>query len=395
MKFWPGAANHLVVTDNRMPTENGTQLVRHITREHKNLHVVMVSGYLSNDDIRQLIRDGVGGVFIKPLNIFQLLKRAAQLLEEREETPKEKTQDKEKRSDNHAQKLKSFAGASSALAQKFARQVISLRSFSSNLIVSGQAGSDFKAICEDLAEGPGETLFILDPAELDKPEVLASRLGGLAGNGRAGRLTIAFQQLEQIDAKRAEAIFSIARVRPPFDNIGQGTRFIFCLRENLDQMFDAGRIDENLYLFMGTMELKLPSLGELLEDLPGIARAILEQRQPPCRLDEEGAALLASMDWPGDMAQLCKVLADAATSCSGQSIGADLLRDAREGHLSSPVLEPETSSGGLREHLLRCRDSYVKAMGIILDGDATAAQLALEISKESLRRILASGQGQP
>ena len=43
--------------------------------------MIIVSGYIENDTIRELIGDGVGGVFLKPLNIFSLLERTAELIE--------------------------------------------------------------------------------------------------------------------------------------------------------------------------------------------------------------------------------------------------------------------------------------------------------------------------
>jgi DNA-binding NtrC family response regulator len=63
----------LVVTDHKMPEMTGTEFMKKIKEIRPSTPVIMVSGYLENDAIRDLISDGVGGVFLKPLNIFSLL----------------------------------------------------------------------------------------------------------------------------------------------------------------------------------------------------------------------------------------------------------------------------------------------------------------------------------
>jgi len=378
---------HLVVTDQRMPGTPGTHLVRHIMKEHKGLAVVMVSGYLSNDDIRQLIRDGVGGVFIKPLNIFQLLKRAAQLIEKRGNAPVSTGLDGEKAAvAPPSQDMKSFRGARSPLAVRFLKQLQNLHSFTSNLLLLGNQGSCFDAICEDLAGTLTDSLFFLSSEDLDDPIRLAARLGGLATQD-SGRQTLVLKHVEQLGPERAETIFSIARAKAPFDKLGQSTRFIFCLRDNPDDMFDAGKIDENLYLFMGTMEMKVPAISELREDFPAMAHAILEHRMPsPCRLDDEAVALLKRLDWPGDAVQFEQVLAAAAAFTSGPIVSANALRDAYEGKKTSVAAR----SGGLREHLLIARDEYVSAMIELYGNNRDAAAHALGISTSALTDLMRS-----
>ncbi len=374
----------LVVTDQRMPGTSGTQLVRHIMKEHKGLHVVMVSGYLSNDDIRQLIRDGVGGVFIKPLNIFQLLKRAAQLLAK----PKSNVANNEDNGSTAAVntgEVSCFHGARSPAAQRFIKQLTNLRSFSSNLLLVGQNGTDFDSVCEDLANSQTDTVFSLDATDLDDESVLAARLGGMATK-QSGCLTIVLKQIEQLGEKRAETVFSIARARPPFDHLGQQTRFVFCLKDNLDDMFDAGRIDENLYLFMGTMELKIPSLKELKEDLPDMAQCFLDREAgSPCRLDSEAQALLPKLNWTGDMLQFKQVLRKAASFCSNSIISASILNAAFEDKLG--VKEEAQPVSGLKEHLEQLRNSYALAMLNLNGGDADAAAKALGTSADFVMNI--------
>ena len=74
----------LVVTDLRLPEQSGLDFIRSVRAVNENMPLVMVSGFLDDDAIRDLIRHGASGIFMKPLNIFSLLKRANQLLEKSE-----------------------------------------------------------------------------------------------------------------------------------------------------------------------------------------------------------------------------------------------------------------------------------------------------------------------
>ena len=63
----------LVVTDYKMPEMTGAEFMKEVKLLRPEVPVIMVSGFLENDTIRDLISEGVGGVFLKPLNIFSLL----------------------------------------------------------------------------------------------------------------------------------------------------------------------------------------------------------------------------------------------------------------------------------------------------------------------------------
>ncbi len=375
----------LVVTDQRMPGILGTQFVRKVMAAHKDLPIVMVSGFLENDTIRELIRDGVGGVFIKPLNIFQLLKRAAQLIERRERLNGGPAEDSEQGPAPKAQPhgVRSFPGRSPKAVQ-FTRKLQELCDFSSNLLLVGRKGTDFEAICRDLCDmsSQRDELVYLTNAALAS-DSLATRLAGLASRGGT-RLTIAIAEPDKLSPDLSQTILAISRREDGFGEIALPTRFVFCMREELDALFDSGRIDENLYLFMGTMELRVPTLAELRDDIPLMAQAILDQEEAGAwRIDSAGASFLKEQDWPGEALQLAKVLSDAAGAAQGRVIGARELDDAYHGRLS----HRRKATENLKQALAEARDEYVRAMLALCNSDEPRAALALGIPLDTLRRI--------
>lgn len=383
-KFLKQAEVDLIVTDNRMPGTSGVDFVQNLMHTHKGLPVVMVSGFLSNDDIRQLIRDGIGGIFIKPLNIFQLLKRAAMLIERRKTTtgtPEGEANDEESDTPRNEGPV-SFQGARSAAAMQFFKQLEGLREFSSNLLLVGNEGTDFETVCTDLSNPRTDTIFFIAPEELDDPTALAARIAGLATQDQ-GRLTLVLDRIEDLDKKRAETVFSISRCNAPFDRLGKPVRFIFCLRNNLDELFEAGKIDENLYLFMGTMEIRIPSLNELAGDIPAIAQAMLDRmREGQCKLEDAAATALKDMDWPGGSRQLKSVLQAAATATGEAWISLHTITDSYEGRLASPA-EENLTEDSLKHHLTCTKNDYVAAIMELFHSDTSTAAKALGIPPEN------------
>lgn len=375
----------LIVTDQRMPGTTGTQFVHKLLDTHKGLPVVIVSGFLSNGDIRHLIEDGIGGVFIKPLNIFQLLKRAAQLIDRRESQLKAQSSgSEENRRDSADATPLSFRGASSPTAVKFVKQLEELRSFTSNLLLVGHEGTDFETLCQDLSNSSTDTTFLLTPEDADDAEKLSARLSGLATNEGA-RITVVLDDVEAINPARTETILSLSRNKHPFDKLVTPIRFIFCLRSNLDALFDDGKVNENLYLFMGTMELKVPSLEDVREDIPAIAQSILEDKlAAPCKLDDAASAELKSLPWHGGTKHLVTILREAVAATPGNTISPETIRDAFEGRTSGTTGQ---GSETFAEYLARERDEYVRAMISLYAGDEHAAAEGLEIREETLRKI--------
>ena len=171
----------LVVTDYKMPEMTGAGFMREIKQLKPEVPVVMVSGYLENDTIRELIGVGVGGVFLKPLNIFSLLERTAELIEESHKAtaPVEDPGAVECTEDAASAVKLGFSFRSfpckSTVSSEFAERLYRMRNFKSTLSLIGGTGTHYRLICEDLlnfyAAGTDQFIY-LSPASFDADEVL-------------------------------------------------------------------------------------------------------------------------------------------------------------------------------------------------------------------------------
>ncbi len=70
----------LVITDLRMPGENGLELVRHITENHKTIGVLVITGFPSIQGAVESIKIGAEEYLVKPFTDDELFKSVERVL---------------------------------------------------------------------------------------------------------------------------------------------------------------------------------------------------------------------------------------------------------------------------------------------------------------------------
>lgn len=363
----------LVVTDQKMPGMTGEEFIREIKAQFPKIPVIMVSGFLDNDTIRNLIREGVGGVFLKPLNVFSLLKRTETLIEEIESTRKGRgtvTQDDTPTPTqfNHSLpfRFETFP-AKAARSVDFAKKLYSFRNFKNNLVLIGDEGIDLEAIAADL-QGffpQGEEHVRVIPAS---HQSVAGLLETIENSIRDGykRITLVFPNTESLTREQKDAIFAVHKRQRPFDPIALPIRFVFLLRQDIDTLADAGKIDDDLYLFLGTSEIRIPALRDIRDDIQIMASRYLEKEaaghglQKVPVFDVTANAYLLEHDWPGNSREMQALMREAAALDKSPLTRADLGRIQEA--LSS---EHDNLGSQLKMKLREFRDDYLLALTIL------------------------------
>jgi len=278
----------------------------------------MVSGYLENDTIRELIGDGVGGVFLKPLNIFSLLERTAELIEETSKSRGDRegilTGNDGTDGRNLDFNFRSFP-CKAPISILFAERLHRLRNFKSTLTLIGESGANYRGICKDLIgfyESKAEHFIYFSPDSFD--EVSALSLILKAQDESAGRVTCVLLGVELMSSAQKKLATWLARAEGPFESDAFDLRTIFCLSGDLDLLFDDGVIDENLYILMGTAEIRVPALSKCGQDIAIIAQqqivgfaGVMELSSVPI-LEQPAVRFLEECSWEGDFMQLRAVV---------------------------------------------------------------------------------------
>jgi len=153
---------------------------------------------------------------------------------------------------------------------------------------------------------------------------------------------------------------------------------------------------EDLYYRLAAIVVRIPALRERAEDLPHIARALLD-RDPqtrPVRLDVAAMAALSEHSWPGNVRELDNVLRAAAALRTGTMIGRPDLTDAilsmrtrSAAHAPPSTLTESTVAAVRARHRTELRSLVDRALAAA-NGNKLRAAKALGVSRQGLYRLL-------
>lgn len=381
----------LVVTDQKMPGMSGEQLIRELKAVKPDVPIIMVSGYLDNDTIRSLIREGVGGVFLKPLNVFSLLKRTAALIEEREAgLRREAGQDDEEEDENFRHSLPftfDTFPAKDRYSREFAQKLYNLRDFKTNLVLVAPRGTDLEAITRDLNAFDSELkdlYLLMDRSQIDRETMMKNIVQSTQKGWE--RITFVIAAAETVSREQFSLIMRIGRKKDPFDSIPVPMRFVFCVSRDLDLLYDERVVDDAVYMFMGTTEVFTPTLSDIPDDIAEMAKRYLEieakahglTRTP--KLELSAKTYLREQKWAGNASELHRFMRMAIHLDKMTLNMEDLER------VEQKMASAAGGARSLRLGLQLFRDEYVKAARLLL-GPVAAAD-ALGVDEQRLEEII-------
>lgn len=304
----------LIVADQRLPRISGMDFVRQVRKNDRRIPILMVSGYLDNDTIRDLIREGVNGIFIKPLNIFSLLKKTTELIESyylhasksQEGTEESKGNGSRKTIPGHSERGKAFIQSMEQMAD-----------FNRSLLLIAPEGMPSESLCEDIVASnhKADNLICLKPGEFDVAS-LRQRLSKIAETG-VERITLGIVHAESLQSEERELISGILE-SGNLDGAAPETpvRVIFCLSKSIEDLYDEGVIDEEFYMLLGTSELHVPRLSEMPDDLVAITERELKSISTDWRIDSLTRKFLLKQPWEGNIEELRSAVLSAVSYAS-------------------------------------------------------------------------------
>ena len=224
-------------------------------------------------------------------------------------------------------------------------------------------------------------------AEADKDGFLHAAVGGTLFLDEVGDLPLAMQVklLRVIQEKKVRKLGDTAEVPVDF-------RIISATHKNLADKVTAGEFRQDLYYRLNVIELKMPSLREIPEDIPLMVSQLLARLSTQSgttlpQMGEDAMRALTSYDYPGNVRELENILERALALCEGAHITAADLHLTED---SSAAGNGAVNSSGertlpLHEYLDQLeREQIVKALEQT-KYNKTAAAKVLGISFRSLR----------
>jgi DNA-binding NtrC family response regulator len=140
------------------------------------------------------------------------------------------------------------------------------------------------------------------------------------------------------------------------------------------------------------LPIVLPPLRERREDIPELARHLLERiGAGQCVFDAEAEAAMLAYAWPGNVRELLNVLRRSVLFADGPTIDGPLMRRMLAasvfGHAEQQHERPSAAPGE-RRSLADLERAHIEEVLTRMEGNVTRAASALGIDRRTLQRKL-------
>lgn len=421
----------LCLTDMRLPDGDGLSVLEHVSKQHPQMPVAVITAHGSTENAVAALKAGAFDYLSKPVSLEQLraLIRSALNLPKRSEAR-----------DAEPAGPTAIAGrASAALVgnspqmQQARRMIDKLARSQAPVHITGESGcgkevaarlihdlgsrhaAPFLPVnCGAIPEALVESEFFgykkgaFTGAAADREGFFQAAHGGTLFLDEVADLPLAMQVtlLRVIQEKRVRKVGATAEE-------SVDVRIISATHRNLAEEVKKGAFRQDLYYRLNVIELRMPSLRDMPDDIALLAQALLKRlcgsAQAPV-LSNEAMAALQHHDFPGNVRELENVLERALAMSGGEAISGEDLQltsvvragaskedkdgmDAKDGKEDSAKVDPRAIHAGmlgdddlpLPEKLERIERQAIMAALEKTRYNRTAAAKLLGVSFRTLR----------
>jgi len=335
----------LCLTDMRLPDGDGLTVVDYVAKHHPNLPVAVITAHGSTENAVAALKAGAFDYLAKPVSLDQLrtLVRSALRLP----PAQRRAQDGEAT----AQSGESLLIGESGPMQAVRAMIDRLARTQAPIHIGGESGSGKElaarlihvkgsrsdgpfipvncgAIPENLMESEffGYKKGAFTGAAADRDGFFQAANGGTLFLDEVADLPLLMQVklLRSIQEKKVRKVGSTGEE-------SVDVRIISATHRNLGEEVKNGKFRQDLYYRLNVIELKMPALREMREDVERLAETILRRQSAAGggkapRLSADALERLEGYDFPGNVRELENVLERALALTAGGEIRAEDLR---------------------------------------------------------------------
>ncbi len=368
----------LVLTDQKMGRERGTDLIARCSRQDASLPVVMITAYASVELAVEAMRAGAFDFISKPFEpevVRSCVRRAAEQSQLRRDNRRLRGEIAQLRAGD-------FVGVSPPmLALK--EQLLKVAPTKATVLIQGETGSGKELVARAIHEGSGRaaaSFIAVNCAALSETllesELFGHERGAFTGADqlRVGVFEAAHGGTLFLDeAGDMPAALQVKLLRVLMDGrftrVGStqerraDVRLLVASHRDLREAVSSGTFREDLYYRLAVVTLFVPPLRERAEDVEPLSRHLLQRTCGELgiatkRLSGEAEAALRGYRYPGNVRELRNILERAAILSEGETIGLKDLpslgpggersQEATPEGLARLILSRQMAEGGLR-----------------------------------------------
>ena len=326
----------VLVSDIRMPGENGIDLLRKIKAGHPKLPVIIMTAYSDLDSAVSALQGGAFEYLPKPFDVDNAVDLIRRAVTETIHTPGEQ--------DDGDSRLEILGQAPSM--QEVFRAIGRLSASNVTVMITGESGTGKELVARalhDHSTRANKVFVALNtaaiPRDLLESELFGHERGAFTGaqQARVGR----FEQaeggtlfLDEIGDMPAELQTRLLRVLSDghYYRVGghqpqrANVRVIAATHQDLEERVRNGLFREDLFHRLNVIRLRLPALRERVEDIPLLAKHFLQKSARDLggdvkRLSDDALAVMMGFGWPGNVRQLENVCHWLTVMAPTQMIG--------------------------------------------------------------------------
>jgi two-component system response regulator HydG len=403
----------VVLSDLKMPEMDGLKLLEQALEQDPGVHIILMTGFYSLDSAIEAIKRGAYDYLCKPLERPRLKKTLDELAELYSQRRRIRELEEQLLVDLE---FHGIVGKSPAMLEVFdlARKVAK---HYTNVLLTGQTGTGKELVAKAIHQmSPlGQQRFAICNCSAMVDTLLESQLFGHvrgsftgASDTRPGLFEYASGGTVFLDEVGETSLAMQAKLLRVIQNreiqrVGSpevrhvDVRLIAATNRDLRAAVLAGRFREDLFYRLSTIQIRVPSLAERLEDIPILVQYFLKKYNEAygkriLGLTRRAQTVLLQHAWPGNVRELENVISSASITSVNDFIDVD--------DLPEQVQKPQGSAGARGEPwrplpLEEVRRQHIHRVLEMCEGNRVRASQILGIGRTSLYRYLKRGAKNP
>jgi len=332
----------LVLTDLKMSSLGGMELVRRITEQHPDIAVLVMTGYASVASAVEVMKLGALDYLPKPFTPAELRAVVRQALEERRNRLENRRLSEQART---AKPVFHQLIGNSPKIRNVISMVQKVAPTESTVLLYGESGTGKELVARAIhanSDRKTEVFFAVDCGTLSSNLLESELFGHVKGaftgahQNKEGIFRLAHQGtvfLDEISNISLDVQGKLLRFLESREFLPIGgtsvqkvdIRLILATNKNLKDMVDGGAFREDFYYRIYVYPINLPPLRERREDILPIAYHFLQQYSQKMSkeirgIDERAVQRITVYDWPGNVRQLRNALERAVILCDSEQI---------------------------------------------------------------------------
>ena len=333
-------AYDLALTDMRLPDGEGLDVLRHIAEHHGNTPVAVITAYGSTENAVAALKAGAFDYIAKPIKLEQLRPLVTSALN----LPRPALARRAATGETAPEPAPRLIGESAPIQK--ARELIGrLARSQAPVYITGDSGTgkEVAARLIHLGSARAQAPFVAVncgaiPENLMESEFFGYRRGAFTGaeTDRAGYLHAAHKGTLFLDEVgdlplpmqvKLLRVIQEKRFRRLGDTVEEAidVRIISATHRSLAEQVQAGEFRQDLFYRLNVIEMRMPSLREIPEDIPLMVARVVDRlaRQNGVgvpAITEEAMLALRRYDFPGNVRELENILERALALCSDDTV---------------------------------------------------------------------------